>query len=141
MKMFQLPGVRRPLLAAIVVSLAAGLAAQTLSRRATTLVAIKTFPAFFNGQPVLVLAELQQDGERWTLVAGDDRLAAFVKPGVSDSGLLEVRGEVGDLGRMSRDDVRLTGRDLRPLLGNEPDSNWPKPGDTVIATVTPPDAD
>jgi hypothetical protein len=118
------------LLAASVVS------GQTLARRAATIQAIQTYPAFYNGQPVLLRAELQQDGDRATLVAGDHRLPALLKAGVSGSGLLLIRGEVWDLGRMQPDDVRLSGRDLRQFLGAEGTGSWPRPGEVVIVNVT-----
>jgi hypothetical protein len=108
---------------------------QTLARRATTIQAIKTYPAFYNGQPVLLRAELQQEGERASLVAGDHRVPALLKAGVSGSGLLEVRGEVWDLGRMQPDDIRLSGRDLRQFLGLDA-ASWPRPGEVVIVNVT-----
>ena len=118
------------LLAASVVS------GQTLARRAATIQGIQTYPAFYNGQPVLLRAELQQDGDRATLVAGDHRLPALLKAGVSGSGLLLIRGEVWDLGRMQPDDVRLSGRDLRQFLGAEGAGSWPRPGEVVIVNVT-----
>ncbi len=118
------------LLAASVIS------GQTLARRAATIQGIQTYPAFYNGQPVLLRAELQQEGDRATLVAGDHRLPALLKTGVSGSGLLLVRGEVWDLGRMQADDVRLSGRDLRQFLGAEGAARWPKPGEVVIVNVT-----
>jgi hypothetical protein len=118
------------LLAASVVS------GQTLARRAATIQGIQTYPAFYNGQPVLLRAELQQDGDRATLVAGDHRLPAVLKAGVSGSGLLLIRGEVWDLGRMQPDDMRLSGRDLRQFLGAEGTGSWPRPGEVVIVNVT-----
>jgi hypothetical protein len=114
---------------------ASAVSGQTLARRAATIQAITTYPAFYNGQPVLLRAELQQDGERASLVAGDHRIPALLKAGVSGSGLVEVRGEVWDLGRMQPDDVRLSGRDLRQFLGTDA-ARWPKPGEVVIVNVT-----
>jgi Bacterial Ig-like domain len=109
---------------------------QTLSRRATTIAAIRKYPAFYNGQPVLLRAELQQDGERASLVAGESRIPALVKNAVSASGVFEIRGEVWDLGRMQPDDPRFSGRDLRQFLGMEAGASWPKPGEIVIVNVT-----
>ncbi len=117
--------------------LATGLAsAQTLTRRATTLAAILNYPAFYNGQPVLVRAELTEEPERKTLVDGDDRIPALVDSGVSGSGVQEIRGVVWDLGRMDPNDVRLSGHDLRPFIGSDPSAPWPKPGEVVLVNVT-----
>jgi Bacterial Ig-like domain len=123
------------LLAAMLLA-ASAVSGQMLSRRATTIEAIRNYPAFYNGQPVLLRAELHQDGDRASLVAGESRIPALVKDGVSSSGLLEVRGEVWDLGRMRPDDPRLAGRDLRQFLGIDMGAGWPKPGEIVIISVT-----
>ena len=50
--------------------------------------------------------------------------------------MLEVRGEVWDIGRMQPDDQRLTSRDLRSLLGVDPSASWPRPGELVVINVT-----
>jgi hypothetical protein len=115
---------------------ASAVSGQTLSRRASTIEAIRTYPAFYNGQPVLLRAELHLDGDRASLVAGESRIPALVKSGVSGGGLLEVRGEVWDLGRMHPDDPRLSGRDLRQFLGIDAGASWPKPGEIVIVNIT-----
>jgi Big-like domain-containing protein len=111
-------------------------AAEVLTRRATTLAAIRTYPTFFNGQPVLVRAELDRTEKRVLLVDGDDKLPALVASGVGGSGVQEIRGDVWDVGRMRQDDPRLTGKDLRPYLGDDPSAAWPKPGELVLLNVT-----
>ena len=115
---------------------ASAVSGQSVSRRATTITAIRNYPAFYNNQPVLLRAELQQDGERASLIAGDSRIPALIKGSVSGSGVLEVRGEVWDLGRMRPDDPRLSGSDLRQFVGPESGASWPKPGEIVIVNVT-----
>jgi Bacterial Ig-like domain len=109
---------------------------EQLTRRATTLAAIRLYPGFFNGQPVLVRVEIDRTEKRVLLVDGDDRLPALVSEGVGGSGAQEVRGEVWDIGRMRADDPKLTGRDLRPYLGDDPAAAWPKPGELVVVNVT-----
>jgi Bacterial Ig-like domain len=123
------------LLAATILA-ASAVSGQTLSRRAATIEAIRTYAAFYNGQPVLLRAELQLDGEKASLVAGESRIPALVTSGISGSGLLEVRGVVWDLGRMQPDDPRFSGRDIRQFVGLEAGAGWPKPGEIVIVNVT-----
>ena len=60
------------------------------------------------------------DGQRGSLASGEDTIPAFIRSDVSGSGVLEVRGEVWDIGRMEANDQRLAGKDLRSLLGVEP---------------------
>ena len=115
---------------------ASAVSGQSLSRRATTITAIRNYPAFYNNQPVLLRAELHQDGERASLIAGDSRIPALIKGSVSGSGVLEVRGEVWDLGRMQPDDPRFAGREIRQFIGLESGASWPKPGEIVIVNVT-----
>lgn len=110
--------------------------AQPAGRRAVTIPALRGFPSFFNAQPILLRAELRQDGSRATLAAGDHTIPAFVAAGVSGSGELELRGELWDLGRMQPDDFRLSGKDLRSLLGVDATASWPRPGEVLVVNVT-----
>ena len=115
---------------------AAAVLAQPMSRRAATIPALKAFPAFYNGQPVLLRAELRVEGQRASLASGEETIPAFIRSDVSGSGVLEVRGEVWDIGRMQPDDARLTGKDLRSLLGVDPTLSWPRPGELIVVNVT-----
>lgn len=110
--------------------------AQPMTRRAATIPALKAFPAFYNGQAVLLRAEIRQEGERWTLADGEDTIPAFGRSDISGSGTLEVRGEVWDIGRMEPTDGRLAGKDLRSILGVEPTTSWPRPGELVVVNLT-----
>ena len=115
---------------------ASGVAGQGLARRVTTLEAIQRYPVFFHLQPVMVRAELEVEEGRASLVADGQRAIALVAPGVSGSGLQEIRGDVWDLGRMEPGDPRLVGKDLRAVLGIEPSAPWPRPGEVVLVNVT-----
>jgi hypothetical protein len=118
-------------------ALAASIAsAQPMSRRAVTIPALTAFPAFYNGQPVLLRAEIRREGERVSLSTPEHSIPAFVAGDVSGSGIVEVRGEVWDIGRMQPDDFRLSGKDLRSLLGVDPMASWPRPGEVVVVNVT-----
>ena len=110
--------------------------AETLTRRATTLVAIRAYPGFYSGQPVVVRATIERTPETVSVVDGDSRMPAFVKSGISETGVLDIRGEAWDLGRMAQDDPRLSGHDLRAVLGRDLTGAWPKPGEVVMLNVT-----
>jgi tRNA U38,U39,U40 pseudouridine synthase TruA len=87
-------------LIALVVNAPARSTAEVLTRRATTIAAIRAYPAFFNGQPVRLRAEIDRSEKRVLLVDGDDKLPALVASGVGGSGVQDLRGEVWDIGRM-----------------------------------------
>ena len=87
------------LLAATLVA-ASVVLAQPMARRAATVGAIKAFPSFYNGQSVLVRAELQQTEQRASVVSDLDTIPAFVDAG---AGLLitsmfgpSLNGNTGD---------------------------------------------
>lgn len=135
--MIRLLTARRVLILAAVLLAASAVSGQPLSRRATTIAAIKAFPGFFNAQPVLLRAEVRQTESRASLAAGEDTIPAFIRPGsVSGSGMLEVRGEVLDIGRLQPEDPRLSNKDLRSLLGVDLTASWPRPGEVVVVNVT-----
>jgi Big-like domain-containing protein len=125
-------------LAGFLLALTAGvrLPAQALARRAATIQALRIYPNFYNGQPVVVRAALERGDARVTLVDGDDRLPAFAKQGVGGNGVQEIRGEVWDIGRMAQDDARFLGYDMRAVLGSDLSASWPKPGQVIALNVT-----
>ena len=125
-------------LAGLLLALSGGvrLPAQALARRAATIQALKLYPNFYNGQPVVVRATLDRGDARATLVDGDDSLPAFAKQGIGGSGVQEIRGEVWDIGRMAQDDSRFMGYDMRAVLGSDLSASWPKPGQVIALNVT-----
>ena len=125
-------------LAGFLLALTAGvrLPAQALARRAATIQALRIYPNFYNGQPVVVRAGLERGDSRVTLIDGDDRLPAFAKQGVGGNGAQEIRGEVWDIGRMAQDDARFLGYDMRAVLGSDLSASWPKPGQVIALNVT-----
>ena len=124
------------LLAGLTLGLAGTALGQPAGRRAVTIPALKAFPSFYNAQQILLRAELRQEGSRATLAADGQLMPAFVTSGVSGSGELELRGELWDIGRMQPDDFRLSGKDLRSLLGADAAANWPRPGEVLVVNVT-----
>jgi hypothetical protein len=130
------PGVVLLVMAGLAIGLVSNAPAQPVGRRAVTIPALRAFPSFYNGQQILLRGQLQQEGSRATLAAGDHTIPAFVASGVSGSGELEIRGELWDIGRLQPDDFRLSGKDLRGLLGVDPTASWPRPGEVLVVNVT-----
>ena len=121
---------------AIALLMASPAAAQPIGRRAVTIPLITAYPSFYNGQQVTLRAEVRREGERASLATEYHSIPAFVPGDLSGSGVVEVRGEVWDIGRMQPDDFRLSTKDLRSLLGAEPMASWPRPGEVVVVNVT-----
>ncbi|HTI36580.1 MAG TPA: Ig-like domain-containing protein [Vicinamibacterales bacterium] len=110
-------------IAAILVFAAAD--AQLPARVATTAQALVANPVFYQGKHVAVRHSTAE-------TAGVTELAGTVKPVAvywrqqpSGGADVEIRGEFWDLGRLQRDDGRLAGVDLGPLLQSTTRGEWP----------------
>jgi hypothetical protein len=106
--------------------------AQPPLRRIATVTAIKTYHGFYHGQQVLVRGELQDvEAQRPTLVDEEDSIRLLMRDMVPAAGTYEVRGDVIDVGRLTANDPRLSGIDLR-TLGVDVDDRWPRQGEVVV---------
>src|SRR5258708_11375812 len=124
---------------AIVAIVAGSASAQPGARRGTNIAALRSFPGFYHGRPILIVGTVAVDKDqiRVSDEAGSIRL---ISKGSAPDGLDEIRGEFWDIGRMKPDDPRLTTYDLRATFHVDPDAPWPRPGavTAIIATsVTP----
>lgn len=121
----------RALALVLVVSTAVAVSAQPAARRATNLAALLAHPGFFHVRPILVVGRttLHDNGE--LRLTDDSGAIRVIFKGRIPDGLSEVRGEFWDLGRMSVDDTRLAAYDLKETFGIEPESAWPRPGQTL----------
>ena len=108
---------------------------QPLARRVATIAGLKNFPGFYHGQPVLVRGELKVAEDRANLVSPDDTVPVLTRERVPSEGTYDVRGEALDIGRLSQDDPRLSGVDLR-RLGVDPMERWPGHGELVVLRAT-----
>ena len=109
-------------LAALVPGVSLALDAQsTAARRTTTIEAIHEFPTYFHLQNVLVRGEFaEQKGE---LVLRDDAVSLhLINPAQATGKLVEVRGQVFDVGKLDRSDGRLGAYSER--FAN---AEWPRP--------------
>jgi hypothetical protein len=118
-------------ISAIVGSLLASLAAQSNTRRLTTIEAIRHYPGYYHLQNVLLRGELVENGPRIMLRAEDGELRAVLKDGSGRSGPVEVRGQVVDIGKLQPDDPRAVG-----LTDQRDADHWPKPGEEIVVNVT-----
>ena len=110
-------------------------AAQGATRRLTTIDSVRHFPGYYHLQNVLLRGEFSQAGRRIILKADENELTVQLAEGVTtQTGDVEVRGQIIDVGRLEPGDPRVG-----PLEGRDAD-RWPRPGEEVLlraASVAP----
>jgi hypothetical protein len=113
-------------------------AAQQSARRATTPLALLTYPGFFQGQPVVVRGTLATRDRAVLISSSIDRAIPLIFNGTSPAdGPVEIRATFWDVGRLQREDPRLANLDLAQLLPNNGQgADWPRPGELVALVVT-----
>jgi hypothetical protein len=116
---------------ALVLLLAAtAVAAQTPARRLTTIDALRQFPGYYHLQNVLLHGEFA-DGASPVLRAGERSIAVMLNDAKTTTGLVEVRGQLIDIGRLDPADPRLAG-----FTGAPSPDRWPRPGEELVVSVT-----
>src|SRR5688572_28029826 len=124
--------------------LVTSIAAQTPQRRTTNLAALTAHPGFYHLHPVVVVGKLELRNSGELRLVDDAGSIRVIFKGSTPDDLAEVRGEFWDIGRMSADDPRLAGYDLRTTFQIDPESGWPKPGQvhalmaSAVAPAQPP---
>jgi hypothetical protein len=120
---------------------AATVSAQPGPRRATNIAALKGFPGFYHGRPIVLVATVGLENDQLRASDQGESIHLLFK-GTAPDGLDEIRGEFWDLGRMKPDDIRLSTYDLRTTFKLDPDAPWPHPGDVtaIVATAVTPSA-
>jgi Bacterial Ig-like domain len=126
--------VKRRLLATTLVLLAvAGSAVtQPAVRRSTTVAAVRQFPSYFHLQNVLLHGELVESGMGFVLRGGERDIPLILNDAKGTSGgLVEVRGQLFDVGRLEPGDPRV-----RSYTGALDPERWPRPGEELVVNVT-----
>ena len=104
---------------------------QPAVRRLTTIESLRQFPGYYHTQNVLVRGEFTEVGGRPMLTADGDSMPVVLGDVRTASGLVEVRGQMLDVGRLEPRDPRLARYE-----GARDPENWPKPGEELVLTVT-----
>ena len=127
------------IIAAVLLLAPAVSSAQPAPRRLATIAGLRQFPSFFHMQNVLLRGEFKEEGGRVFLDSEDGNIRSILDNGVrTTSGLVEVRGQLIDVGRLDPGDPRVPDADTRDA------SRWPRPGEelvvrvTAVASATPP---
>jgi len=115
----------------------AAASAQTSTRVATTVDALRSAPVFFHGKPVAVLGSIVEQRGFMRLVPPSEGTPTAAAPDAADRAIYiywreqpsrtsgELRGEFWDLGRLTEGDPRFTAYDFRPLLEVATQGRWP----------------
>ncbi len=122
-----------------IAAIAATVGAQPNPRRVTNIAALRGFPGFYHGRPIVLAATVGVEKDE--LRASDEgESIRLIFKGTAPDGLDEIRGEFWDLGRMKPDDIRLNGYDLRTTFKIDPDAAWPRAGDVtaIVASAVAP---
>lgn len=121
----------------LIVSSAAGSHAQIASRRAASAAALLAYPGFYQGQPVVVRGNLVTRDQPVLLSKSVERSIPLIFKGSSPvDGPVELRATFWDVGRLQREDPRITSNGLDRLLPNGLEGDWPRPGEVIALTVT-----
>ncbi len=106
--------------------------AQTSARRLTTIEGLRRFPGYYHLQNVLVRGEVVTSTPGIQLRADERTIDLILADNVrTTSGLVEVRAQLIDVGRLEPGDQRLAG-----YAGARDTERWPKPGEVLLLNVT-----
>ena len=124
----------------LAIAAATVVSAQPAPRRATNLAALLTYPGFFHLRPVIVAGTLEREAGGQLRLQDEVGSMRILHDGSAPDGLVEIRGEYWDLGRMNADDPRLSRYDLRAGFGIDPEGAWPRPGQALAIVASAVDA-
>ena len=118
--------------------LAASVAAQTNTRRATDIALLVAFPGFYHGQAIVLQADLVETGNTVVLVHPDEERALRVtsSAAITSRGHVEARGVFWDVGRMKPDDPRVITNRIQTVVDPSAEAEWPKPGEMFVLNMT-----
>jgi hypothetical protein len=103
-----------------------------VTRRLTTIDALRQFPGYYHLQNVVLRGEFAEDGAAISFRADDNQIRAVMAEGVrTTSGGVEIRGQLIDVGRLEPGDPRVG----PPSEGRDTD-RWPRPGEELFVRVT-----
>jgi len=116
---------------ALILAATGGAGTQAPVRRATTVAAVHQFPSYFHLQNILLHGELVESGSALVLRGGERDIPLILNNAKSTSGLVEVRGQLLDIGRLEPGDPRV-----RAYAGAPDPERWPRPGEEFVVSVT-----
>jgi hypothetical protein len=123
-----------PALIVVVLACAGLLLAQPAPPTPTTIDALVAFPTFFHLKQVVVRGELEARADAYVLVPAEGERGPYVvlRSGRATEGPSEVRGQFWDIGRMTADDPRFAGFDVKTFVEAQYGGRWPGPGEMLV---------
>jgi hypothetical protein len=106
-------------------------ATQAPVRRLATIAALREYPSYFHLQNVLLHGEFVESGSQIVLRGGERDVPVIIKDTTPPSGLVEVRGQVIDIGRLEQGDARVAAYARARNF-----DTWPRPGEELVVVVT-----
>jgi len=107
-------------------------AAGVAARRVTTIEALRQFPGCYHLQNLVLRGEFADDGTRLLLRAGDQEMRAILAEDArTETGVVEVRGQLIDVGRLEPGDPRVSA-----VVEGRGADRWPRPGEELFIRVT-----
>ena len=100
-------------------------------RRLATVASLHQYPGYYHLQNVLLHGEFVENGSRVVLRGGERDIAVLMNDQRTATGLVEVRGQLIDIGRLEPADPRLAAYD-----GAKDQERWPRPGEELVLSVT-----
>jgi Bacterial Ig-like domain len=113
-------------------------ASQSVTRRATDIASLVAYPGFYQGQAIVLQADLIETGSTIVLVQEDELRALRVTSSgpITPRGRVEARGVFWDVGRLKPDDPRVAANNLQTVADASAETEWPKPGEVFVLRVT-----
>src|SRR5687768_14042216 len=100
-------------------------------RRLATVTSLHQYPGYYHLQNVLLHGEFVENGSQPVLRGGERDIALLLNGQRLATGLVEVRGQLIDVGRLEPTDPRLAAYD-----GAKDPERWPRPGEELLVNVT-----
>jgi hypothetical protein len=110
---------------------AAPTVAQSGARRLTTVAALNQYSGYYHLQNVVLHGEFVEAGSQVVLRGGDRSIPVIMNDVRAPQGVVEVRGQLFDIGRFGPDDPRV-----RTYPNAPPPDRWPRPGEELVLNVT-----
>jgi hypothetical protein len=116
---------------------ATGAYGQVTPRRAASPASLLAYPGFYQGQLIVVRGTLVTRDQPVLLSPTIERSIPLIFRGPSpNDGPVELRASFWDVGRLPREDPRITTLGLDRLVPKAGEGDWPRPGEVIALTVT-----